>query len=99
MMNDGKRLCVVTMVGGTDLIGELVFCQGGAMLERPFLLQRQGQNLGLFDMMKNGVFSGQSIELNMISCLWVAEPSEAIAKAYKAQRSGILLHGHMAANQ
>jgi hypothetical protein len=82
-----KRLCVV-MMNGFELIGDL--CDSGR-LERPFLLQRQGVNLALVDMMKIGVLSGDSIMLNMEAHLWIGEPSEAIAKIYRAQRSGLIL--------
>ena len=103
-MNAQKRLCIVTMVGGVDLIGELIVSRSvedTSRLERPFMLQRQqpSGNLVLIDMMKTGVFSGDSIELNMISVLWIAAPSDAIAKAYKATRSGLLLDANMAVNQ
>lgn len=94
-----KRLCIV-MMSGFELIGDLSVSPSGdsGLLEYPFLLQRQGQNLGLLDMMKIGVLSGKSIELNMRAHLWIGEPSAAIAKVYMAQRSGLILEG-MAVNQ
>jgi hypothetical protein len=82
-----KRLCVV-MMNGFELIGDLY---NDGRLERPFMLQRQGPNLVLVDLMKIGVLSGDSIELNMRNHQWVGDPSEAIAKVYKAQRGGVIL--------
>jgi hypothetical protein len=84
---DTKRLCVV-MMNGFELIGDL--CNDGR-LERPFMLQRQGPNIVLVDLMKVGVLSGDSIELNMRNHLWIGDPSEAIVKVYKAQRGGVIL--------
>jgi hypothetical protein len=101
-VRNAKRLCIVTMIGGHDLIGDLIFSSNvvdTSRLERPAMLQRRPDgSLNLFDMMKNGIFSGNSIELNMISVLWIADPSEAIAKAYRAMRSGLVLQD-MAINQ
>jgi hypothetical protein len=94
-----KRLCVV-MMNGFELIGDLIESPSGCVtLNRPFLLQRQGPNLNLVDMMKIGVLKGESIELNMNNHLWVGEPSEAVEKVYKMQRSGLVLQGTLAANQ
>ena len=93
IMMTTKRLCVVTMVGGFDLIGDL--CEDTGLIERPFTIHRQGSNLALSDMMKNGVFSGDYIRLNMDNVIWTGTPSEAIAKAYKATRSGLVLQGTM----
>ena len=64
------------MMNGFELIGDLSVSQDGnsAILERPFMLQRQGPTLVLVDMMKIGVLGGDSITLNMMACLWTGAP-------------------------
>lgn len=96
-----KRLCVVTMIGGFDLIGDLVTNEGDDQtmlkLERPYTVRvepMQGQPVKVIlrDMVQGiTVIQGDSIVLNMRSVLWIAEPTKDLSSAYQAQRSGLLM--------
>ena len=90
-----KRLCVVTMIGPFDLIGDLGEIDehtGLATLERPCMIHpQQGSNMILRDMTRGStVIQGRVIEINMRSVLWISEPTQGLCSAYQAHRSGIL---------
>jgi hypothetical protein len=90
-----KRLVVLSMIGGVDLIGELLEIPV-ARLERPCVIQRQANkpaNITLFDILKGGIVAGDSIEVNLQAVLWLAEPSLQVANAYRSLRSMIIIPG------
>jgi hypothetical protein len=94
-----KKLRVVTMIGGLDLIGELLPDGSGnlAMLEHPCLIQRQSAtNLTLLDLLKTGVLDGTYIELNLGAVLWTGAPTKQLKDAYQSHRVGLLLPGPQA---
>jgi hypothetical protein len=97
-----KRLCVVTMIGPVDLIGDLIESYQGrfAKLERPCMIQvRPPNNLVLVDMIKgNGVITGASLEINMRNVLWIGEPTQGIRSAYQANRAGLIAPGPVSNN-
>lgn len=92
-----KRLCVIAMIGGIDLIGELDVDMGGdvARLYRPSRVRMPNPNqVQLIDMLRNSpCLTGIFIELNMLSVLWIAEPNHTLSSAYQAARSGLMPAG------
>jgi hypothetical protein len=95
-MPDVKQLRVVTMIGGLDLIGEMLPDNDGntAKLHHPCLIQRQSPtNCVLTDLLNTGVLAGSSIEINLGAVLWTGAPTKHLASAYQSQRAGLLMPG------
>jgi hypothetical protein len=93
-----RRLCIVTMIGGVDLVGDLVTAESDEQtanfmkLEHPCSLQRQGSQVILGSMTRQSpVISGNSIVINMRSVLWISEPNQAVSSAWQAQRAGLIV--------
>ena len=101
-----KQLCIVTMIGPFDLIGDLVteglggLGEPHATLEHPCMLHpMQDGKVNIRNMTRgSGIIQGDSIVLNMRSVLWISEPSSSLRSAYQAQRAGIVVTGKMAKN-
>lgn len=92
-MAESYRLCIVTMIGAIDLVGELRdFGEDFRKLSHPYLLRMQSQTqCQLVPMLKgSNIYSGISIMLRVSSILWIAEPSQLVVEAYSAARSGIV---------
>lgn len=97
-----KQICVITMIGPFDIIGELKSEVGSdeAKLFHPCMLHpQQDGKVALRDMTRgNAIVTGDHILLNMRCVLWVSEPSSALHSAYQAQRAGLVVAGKMAQN-
>jgi hypothetical protein len=89
-----KRLCIVTISNGTDVIGELETVAGDdwATLWRPCVVRLQGPNqLQLVDLLRGPFMSGEHIELNMRQVAWIGKPPKDLAAAYTRMKSGVIL--------
>jgi hypothetical protein len=89
-----KRLCVLTMIGGIDVIGELDTGTPATRFYRPCLVKLQPpSNLQLVDLLRGPFMAGEFLEVNMAAVLWISEPSRQISSAYQSMRAGLLLPG------
>lgn len=97
MITKSKRLCVITMIGPIDilgdLVGELTDASDWVEVEHPCTLQMQPpNNLVINNMLRNSpVITGKSIMLNKRAIMWISEPKQQLLSPYQAQRSGILI--------
>jgi hypothetical protein len=87
-----KRVCVLTMIGGVDVIGELAKPPyGQATLTHPCLMQRNGATVGITPILgATNILSGDSVDINMATVMWVSEPSSVLLAAWESNRSGII---------
>lgn len=92
-----RRLCIVTMINGLDLIGDLVGELTGdgdwIEIEHPCTLQIQPpNNLIINNLLRNSpILTGNSLMLNKRAIMWIAEPKSAILSPYQAQRAGLVI--------
>ena len=98
-----NRISIITVFGGSELIGELgdePTASGFLKFWHPCLLRVNPPNsMSLVDIIRNSpVLTGSYVLLNMASVLWMAEPSDKIKSAYQAQRSGLLVPESMPPN-
>ena len=88
-----KRLRIVEMPG-VSLVGTLCETMDGgntARLEHPCILVRTSEtNINLVNMLKNGIYDGTFIEINMKAITWTGMPSKQISSAYQAQCVGLI---------
>jgi hypothetical protein len=87
-----KRICVLTMIGGVDVIGELTEPPyGQSRLAHPCLMQRNGSTVGITPILgATNILSGESVDINMATVMWIAEPSAVLLAAWESNRSGII---------
>src|SRR4029077_1744660 len=89
-----KKICIITMIGGTDIIGELEAGDGDtAALWRPCLLRfNPPNNMQLVELLRGSpFFTGEYLELNMRAVQWVGQPAKEVAAAYRNIKSGLVL--------
>jgi hypothetical protein len=89
-----KKLCLVTLSNGTDVIGLLETVAGDdwATLWRPCVVRLQGSNqVQLVDLLRGPFMSGEHIELNMRQVAWIGIPPKELAAAYNRIKSGVIL--------
>lgn len=101
MNGKARRLCILTMINGTDVMGDLIgdpYTQKWATIEHPCLLQlRPPNNVVLNDLLKNSpALSGTSIMINMNNVQWIVEPSSQLLSHYQATRAGLIIDGSTA---
>ena len=94
------KLLVITMIGGLDLVGEIVKDTSFPDLiyiHRPFAMHAVAVPAGkpakikFVDMMRTGLFSGDVLVLKTSCIMWSGPPGPQIEKAYAALRAGIVL--------
>jgi hypothetical protein len=91
------KLLVITMVGGLDLVGEIVADDSFSdilYINRPVAIHatpEQPGKLTFVDVMKTGIFRGDTLVLKTSGILWSGPPAPQIEKAYAAIRAGIVL--------
>jgi hypothetical protein len=100
MKQTTKQFVVLSMVGGIDLVGDMLLDGGyNFKLERPCSLSRSAAGeVMLHDMLRGGVLGGEFIEVNRFRVMWSAEPSAQIALAYRSLRSGLVIANDMPAS-
>jgi len=91
-----SRICVLTMIGGIDVIGELIGPEPeslSAELRHPTVLRidPQGQMTMNPVLKSTNILAGESVQLNMAAVMWISEPSPMLLGAYKQQLSPIIL--------
>jgi hypothetical protein len=95
-----KRICVVTLSNGTDVIGELDTGHGEewATLWRPCVMRFQPAsnaqpNVQIIDLLRGGspFLTGDHVDLNMRNVLWLGKPTKEIAAAYIRIKSGVII--------
>jgi hypothetical protein len=89
-----KKLCLVTLSNGTDVIGELDTGHGEewATLWRPCVVRLQGPNqLQLVDLLRGPFMSGEHIDLNMRQVTWIGKPPKELTAAYIRIKSGVIM--------
>jgi hypothetical protein len=92
------KILVITMIGGLDLVGETVADNNLAdilYINRPVAIHAtpgQPGKLTFVDVMRTGIFGGDTLVLKTSGILWSGPPAPQIEKAYAAIRAGIVLH-------
>jgi hypothetical protein len=91
------KLLIITMIGGLDLVGEIREDASFAdvlYINRPVAIHDtpgQPGSLTFVDVMRAGIFRGDTLVLKVSGILWSGPPSPQIEKAYAAIRAGIVL--------
>jgi hypothetical protein len=89
-----KKLCLVTLSNGTDVIGELesIAEDEWATLWRPCVVRLQGANqIQLVDLLRGPFMTGEHIDLNMRQVAWIGKPPKELMAAYLRIKSGVIL--------
>lgn len=91
-----RRFCIVTMIGGVDIIGDLIGELSGDSdwieIEHPCGFQIRPPNITVNNMMRNSpILAGNSIMLNKRTIMWISEPNSKLLSVYQSERSGILI--------
>jgi hypothetical protein len=90
-----KRICVLAMIDGMNVMGELIMPdeRPSAELRQPCILQLMNGQLGFHQILRNGLLSGDSVDVNMRAVKWISSPSPTLLGAYRAAVSGIVMPG------
>ena len=90
-----KKLCLITLIGGTDIIGELehMGTDEWTTLWRPCVVQFTApNNVQIRELLRNTPFlTGEYVELNMRAVQWIGQPEKALAAAYHRIKSGVII--------
>jgi hypothetical protein len=92
-MSVTHKPCIVTMIGGIDVLGELPEqwpSSGFVAFKSPvrFGINREMQK---FEIVPMPVMNGDHIVINMAAVLWVIDPPKALVDAYRLRRAGLTL--------
>jgi hypothetical protein len=99
-----REIRVVTIVGGIDIVGEIVDNPpdtGWEIVRQPFLLLLQGQQMVLKPMLcepndNKCIIAGEYATINMRNVLWINPPTNTLKKTYDAARVGLVIPGPQA---
>lgn len=99
-----KRLCLITLIGGTDIIGDLEYPidSDTATLWRPCRVQfHPPNNIELLELLRNSPFmTGEHLELHLRAVQWIGQPAKELAAAYMRIKTGVIIPAEAArANQ
>jgi hypothetical protein len=90
-----KQVKLITMIGGTDIIGELD--SSSARLRRPCVVRFTQKDasapvLQLQELLRGSPFlTGEYIELNMLAVQWAGTPPRELELAWRQLISGLTL--------
>jgi hypothetical protein len=98
-----KKICIVTMVNGNDIIGELDTigkdCVSDfAALWRPCIVRftpptpQSPASIQLHELLRGSPFlAGEYVELNLRAVQWIGKAPKELAAAYLRVRSGLIV--------